>query len=661
MPSIQLPTQSFTISAASYGSLTLTANTGSSVVNLYSGIYGNILGPAGTPASKRFLVTSVTSPNIIEIQAQNFLGGSSVGTAFDFSTYAGGNVYFESQLAYVATLNTSATAAVGGDLSGNLPNPTVISAESPSITGGTITDLSTLSIRDTSAAHDVILAATSSTPLTTNRKLTVDVADASSTLKVPSNATVSGVNTGDQTLSGLGGIPLTQKGAANGVATLDSGVLVPATQLPLATAVSPGAAIALANAFDTTGANFAVSARVPVLPNTAWDYARSGNSNLLIGDGGTHLTTSNLVLAPIDPLSWELNGSANGTHNTINGIGAGLALESGNYNTLNGTNAGRALRNGTQNTISGAWSGMALTDAWHNSFYGVGCGQDIVHCYLNALYGCDNSLSATGGNGCSSFGASASSVNAGDNNNSFGCSSFASNVGGHDDCTYGSPSLQNNVSGSYLCAYGNGSLGNLKSGNYTIGIGYHAGSVIAGGGDSVVAATSCIYLGANTQSAASGRTNEIVIGDSAVGLGSNTTVVGNASTAVTRIWGNVGLGTSNPGTLVLSLLHPNSNAYIMRMGTTDALNTQLLIQVDGSTVNPSAVLLVGNNNGNTPFTLQGNGAFTAAYFKTSTAVTANSTGTVSIVNKTASTGVANAGWLPMKKSDDVVVYVPFWT
>ena len=43
------------------------------------------------------------------------------------------------------------------------------------------------------------------------------------------------------TLSGLGGIPATQKAAANGVATLDAGVLVPATQLPLATAVSQGA------------------------------------------------------------------------------------------------------------------------------------------------------------------------------------------------------------------------------------------------------------------------------------------------------------------------------------------------------------------------------------------------------------------------------------
>jgi hypothetical protein len=51
----------------------------------------------------------------------------------------------------------------------------------------------------------------------------------------------------------------------------------------------------------------------------------------------------------------------------------------------------------------------------------------------------------------------------------------------------------------------------------------------------------------------------------------------------------------------------------------------------------------------------------APFFQTSTAPTANSTGTVAIVAKDASLLTNNAGWLPMKKSDGVTVYIPYWT
>jgi hypothetical protein len=54
------------------------------------------------------------------------------------------------------------------------------------------------------------------------------------------------------------------------------------------------------------------------------------------------------------------------------------------------------------------------------------------------------------------------------------------------------------------------------------------------------------------------------------------------------------------------------------------------------------------------------GIVTATFFKTSTGVTANSTGTVSIVAKDAEVSTANAGWMPIKKSDGVTVYIPYW-
>lgn len=60
-------------------------------------------------------------------------------------------------------------------------------------------------------------------------------------------------------------------------------------------------------------------------------------------------------------------------------------------------------------------------------------------------------------------------------------------------------------------------------------------------------------------------------------------------------------------------------------------------------------------------TLTTTGVMIASLFQTSTAPTANSSGTVAIVGKTASTGVNNAGWLPMKRSDGTTVYMPYWT
>ncbi len=76
------------------------------------------------------------------------------------------------------------------------------------ITGGTATGLTKLGVRDTSAAYDAVVAATSSTPLSAERTLTVDLVNGSRTLKVSGNAEVSGTNTGgntgDQTVTGLG-------------------------------------------------------------------------------------------------------------------------------------------------------------------------------------------------------------------------------------------------------------------------------------------------------------------------------------------------------------------------------------------------------------------------------------------------------------------------
>lgn len=84
-------------------------------------------------------------------------------------------------------------------------------ASSVAITGGTIAGLTGLAVRDTSAAFDLTIGGTSSTALTAGRSLTIDVVNASKTLKIGQNlvvggigtCTVSGTNSGDQTVTGV--------------------------------------------------------------------------------------------------------------------------------------------------------------------------------------------------------------------------------------------------------------------------------------------------------------------------------------------------------------------------------------------------------------------------------------------------------------------------
>ena len=109
-------------------------------------------------------------------------------------------------------LTSSESTTLDGITTGKVPKKTATGFEdsdpynpaAAAVTGGTATGLTKLGVRDTSAAYDAVVAATSSTPLTAERTLTVDLVNASRTLKVTANAEVGGTNTGDQTVTRLG-------------------------------------------------------------------------------------------------------------------------------------------------------------------------------------------------------------------------------------------------------------------------------------------------------------------------------------------------------------------------------------------------------------------------------------------------------------------------
>lgn len=123
-------------------------------------------------------------------------------------------------------------------------------------------------------------------------------------------------------------------------------------------------------------------------------------------------------------------------------------------------------------------------------------------------------------------------------------------------------------------------------------------------------------------------------------------------------WEYKAIATGTAGT-DFAVVH-TANTITFNLPVASAANTGKLSAANWTTFNGKADYSFGANvfSGDGAFTTTG--VVTASFFQTSTAPTANSTGTVTIVAKDANLLTANAGWLPIKKSDGTTVYVPYW-
>jgi hypothetical protein len=126
-------------------------------------------------------------------------GGTVVYTSNNLSVFSATT---SSQLAGIISDETGSGALVFGT------SPTI---GTPTITGGTLSAITTLGIRDTSAAFDVTVGATSSVTLTAGRALTIDVQNAARTIALGGNISLAGTLTtaGAFTTSGAFGVTLT--------------------------------------------------------------------------------------------------------------------------------------------------------------------------------------------------------------------------------------------------------------------------------------------------------------------------------------------------------------------------------------------------------------------------------------------------------------------
>jgi hypothetical protein len=191
-----------------------------------------------------------------------------------------------------------------------------------------------------------------------------------------------------------------------------------------------------------------------------------------------------------------------------------IGEDSGNF-TIGSTAATDVY--GSYNVCAGYKSGYALTTGWGNSFFGNNAGADVTTGEGNAFIGYFSGANTTEGEYNLFIGSQTGVDNSSGSNNVFiGRRAGYENTTG-DDNTY---------------------------------IGENSGGYEDDGTTPNRESDQCVLIGNDTRVLANGDSNEIVIGDSAIGLGSNSVVIGNDSIAKTALKGRVGIGTTEPDTIL---------------------------------------------------------------------------------------------------------------
>ena len=200
--------------------------------------------------------------------------------------------------------------------------------------------------------------------------------------------------------------------------------------------------------------------------------------------------------------------------NTFIGLNAGRRNTTGNNNTFVGSQNGINNTTGTGNTFIGTSSGQNNTTGTNNTFIGLNTGT------TNSI-GLDNTFLGvnTGVNTTASF------------------NTFVGTFAG-----------ANNTTGTNNNYVGRSAGINTTTGSNNVMFGSDAGRYLANGSSPNVLCSTSIFIGHATKAAADNQTNQIVIGTTTIGLGSNTTVIGNSSTTITGLYGNIrlvsGMGTA---------------------------------------------------------------------------------------------------------------------
>ena len=205
---------------------------------------------------------------------------------------------------------------------------------------------------------------------------------------------------------------------------------------------------------------------------------------------------------------------------------------------------------GGNNTVLGNYAGQSMTVASKNTLVGVQAGQSITVGYNNTLLGFQAGINVTTGTITAvGYGAGQNATNLG----TFIGSQAGQNITSANNTIIGHTSALGITNGNYNVIIGGYARWQTTSSrNVYLG---EANNCSPTGDDNVVLGantlsigtitlSSSILIGSNAQPNGNTQSNQIVIGYNTAGLGSNTTLIGNSSTSLTALRGNLLLGST---------------------------------------------------------------------------------------------------------------------
>ena len=292
-------------------------------------------GSAGAPTFRALVSADIPTLNQNTTGYAAGLAGGAIGylpyqSAANTTLFVTGNTTTTPKF---LTSTGTGTAAQAPTLTGSTGSGNVVLATSPTITGGAYTGITNLAVRDTSAAFDVTLAATSSTTLTAGRTLTLDLVNASRTLKFGGNLTLAG----DLITSGANSLTFTTTGATN-VTLPTTGTLATTGSLSqFASTTSVQLATVISDETGTGSLVFGTSPTIslPTINNIKMGYtttATAASTTTLTSASNyrqffTGATTQTIVLPVTSTLTigtaWEIENNSTGVL-TVNSSGGNL-------------------------------------------------------------------------------------------------------------------------------------------------------------------------------------------------------------------------------------------------------------------------------------------------------------------------------------------------